>query len=55
MTSYHDNQVVLEGQWQEGYMAMAAVGATNIGSIEVQITFHDPYFLVVLLSHHMGD
>ena len=29
------DQVVLEGQWQEGYMAMAAIGATNIGSIEV--------------------
>lgn len=35
LTSNHDNQVVLEGQWQEGYMAMAAIGATNIGSIEV--------------------
>ncbi|XP_071919167.1 phosphatidylserine decarboxylase proenzyme 1, mitochondrial-like isoform X3 [Coffea arabica] len=33
---YVENErVVLEGQWQEGYMAMAAIGATNIGSIEV--------------------
>lgn len=31
---YH--QVVLEGQWQEGFMALAAIGATNIGSIEVE-------------------
>lgn len=28
-------QVVLEGLWQEGYMAIAAIGATNIGSVEV--------------------
>lgn len=28
-------QVVLEGQWQQGYLALAAIGATNIGSIEV--------------------
>ncbi|KAL0331536.1 UNVERIFIED_CONTAM: Phosphatidylserine decarboxylase proenzyme 1, mitochondrial [Sesamum angustifolium] len=34
---YVENErVVLEGQWQEGYMAMAAIGATNIGSIEVE-------------------
>lgn len=30
---YH--QVVLEGQWKEGFMALAAIGATNIGSVEV--------------------
>ncbi|KAJ4831585.1 hypothetical protein Tsubulata_015263 [Turnera subulata] len=30
-------QVVLEGTWREGFMAMAAVGATNIGSIELSI------------------
>lgn len=35
LTSDIDNQVVLEGQWKQGYMAMAAIGATNIGSIEV--------------------
>ncbi|KAI3468968.1 hypothetical protein Pfo_025631 [Paulownia fortunei] len=33
---YVENErVVLEGQWQEGYMAMAAIGATIIGSIEM--------------------
>lgn len=26
---------MLEGLWQEGFMAIAAIGATNIGSIEV--------------------
>ncbi|XP_050378274.1 LOW QUALITY PROTEIN: phosphatidylserine decarboxylase proenzyme 1, mitochondrial [Argentina anserina] len=31
------HQVVLEGLWQEGFMALAAVGATNIGSIELSI------------------
>ncbi|RVX15328.1 Phosphatidylserine decarboxylase proenzyme 1, mitochondrial [Vitis vinifera] len=30
-------QVVLEGQWQEGFMGIAAIGATNIGSIELFI------------------
>ena len=34
-------QVVLEGLWPEGFMAMAAVGATNIGSIEVECPFSD--------------
>ncbi|XP_059641273.1 phosphatidylserine decarboxylase proenzyme 1, mitochondrial [Cornus florida] len=37
---YVENErVVLEGQWQEGFMAMAAIGATNIGSIEL---FNEP-------------
>ncbi|XP_022154812.1 phosphatidylserine decarboxylase proenzyme 1, mitochondrial isoform X2 [Momordica charantia] len=35
---YVENErVVLEGLWQEGFMAIAAIGATNIGSIEVYI------------------
>lgn len=35
---YVENErVVLEGLWQEGFMAIAAIGATNIGSIEVLI------------------
>ncbi|MED6157032.1 phosphatidylserine decarboxylase 1, variant 4 [Stylosanthes scabra] len=33
---YIENErVVLEGLWKEGFMALAAIGATNIGSIEV--------------------
>lgn len=35
---YIENErVVLEGQWQQGYLALAAIGATNIGSIELYI------------------
>ncbi|KAL9246849.1 hypothetical protein vseg_020337 [Gypsophila vaccaria] len=35
---YVENErVVLEGQWQQGYLALAAVGATTIGSIELFI------------------
>ncbi|WJX55063.1 phosphatidylserine decarboxylase 1 [Trifolium repens] len=35
---YIENErVILEGVWQEGFMALAAVGATNIGSIELFI------------------
>ncbi|KAL1316684.1 hypothetical protein HN51_068848 [Arachis hypogaea] len=35
---YIENErVVLEGLWQEGFMALAAIGATNIGSIELFI------------------
>ncbi|KAJ4712724.1 Phosphatidylserine decarboxylase proenzyme 1, mitochondrial [Melia azedarach] len=35
---YVENErVVLEGMWQEGFMAIAAIGATNIGSIELFI------------------
>uniref|UniRef100_A0A803L5G4 phosphatidylserine decarboxylase n=1 Tax=Chenopodium quinoa TaxID=63459 RepID=A0A803L5G4_CHEQI len=33
---YVENErIVLEGQWQQGYLALAAIGATNIGSIEL--------------------
>ncbi|KAI3975337.1 hypothetical protein MKX01_033577 [Papaver californicum] len=35
---YVENErVVLEGQWAEGFFALAAIGATNIGSIELFI------------------
>ncbi|KAI7993426.1 hypothetical protein LOK49_LG11G00229 [Camellia lanceoleosa] len=33
---YVENErIVLEGRWQEGFMAMAAIGATTTGSIEI--------------------
>lgn len=32
-----NERVVLEGRWREGFMAVAAIGATNIGSIKVFI------------------
>ncbi|XP_020217617.1 phosphatidylserine decarboxylase proenzyme 1, mitochondrial isoform X2 [Cajanus cajan] len=35
---YIENErVILEGLWQEGFLALAAIGATNIGSIELFI------------------
>ncbi|KAL2636021.1 hypothetical protein R1flu_007500 [Riccia fluitans] len=30
-----NERIVLEGRWAQGFMAMAAVGATNVGSIEI--------------------
>lgn len=32
-----NERVVLEGEWSQGLMAMAAVGATNVGSIEIKL------------------
>lgn len=32
-----NERVVLEGRWAEGFFALAAIGATNIGSIELLI------------------
>ncbi|XP_020587298.1 phosphatidylserine decarboxylase proenzyme 1, mitochondrial [Phalaenopsis equestris] len=32
-----NERVILEGRWREGFMAMAAIGATNIGSIKLYI------------------
>lgn len=32
-----NERVILEGEWSQGFMAMAAVGATNVGSIEIAL------------------
>lgn len=35
---YVENErVVLEGRWKEGFVALAAIGATNVGSIRVNL------------------
>jgi len=34
-----NERVVYIGEWQHGFMSLAAVGATNVGSIRV---YHDP-------------
>jgi len=37
-----NERVVYIGEWRHGFMALGAVGATNVGSIRV---YHDPVCL----------
>jgi len=42
-----NERVVYIGEWQHGFMALTAVGATNVGSIRI---YHDPVSLFAVFT-----
>lgn len=48
-----NERVVYIGSWEHGFFSMAAVGATNVGSIKV---YEDPVStcLTFVLGHNIG-
>jgi len=45
-----NERVVYIGEWQHGFMALGAVGATNVGSVRV---YHDPVGCVCLQNRSL--
>jgi len=48
-----NERIVLKGEWQHGFFSMAAIGATNVGSISINIP-HQVRHVLCLPTGNIG-